>query len=326
MSAYLEEIGGYHNAWTSSEGTFYYSRVPVTHKDRGFKILGEMLNTPRVPKNKIPIEMKNIIEEIRRALDDPDHFLAILDQQFIYDDHPLGKNTLGTIESISKFTQNCFSEFRKHYYHPSNYTFITVGNITPNEALKEFETNFPDKDAQLTHTRDFIPLTGKPERKFVYKKELEQVHIALSAPLGKGTEKSARSIQMFSAMLSGGMSFPLFQEVCDKRGLCYSIDAWTSRNSDVGEFSIVIGTDPKRFQEAIDVSLDLIRQCKTNESLLQKAKDLRLGSLAMKFESTAGILQSAAQGTMIDGQPKGYDELMKEIQEITIDDVTSAVD
>jgi len=326
VSAYLEEIGGYHNAWTSSEGTFYHNRVPVTHKDRAFISLGEILNEPLIPQEKIGTEMKNIIEELRMYMDNPDSFLSILNQKFLFGDHPLGKNELGTIEALSKFTRNHFLEFRKRYYHASNYTFIITGNITPDEALAGFETNFPQADFQPANNRLLIPLVEKPDRTYVHKKELEQVHVALSAPIGQGKEKPARSIQIFTVMLSGGASFPLFQEVRDKRGLCYSIHAGTSRNSDVGEFSINIGTDPKRYQEAIDVSLDVVRESKNDEPLLAKAKDMMLGSLALQFEHTGGILESAAFSTLFDGQPKGYDELMKEIQEITIDDVTSAVD
>jgi predicted Zn-dependent peptidase len=327
LSAYLEEIGGDHNAWTSSEGTFYHNRVPVSHKDRGFRVLAEMLREPLIPQDKIRIEMKNIIEEIRRANDDPDQFLGLLDQGFVYGSHPLGKNTLGTIESVSGFTQDNFLEFRRRYYRVHNYVFLVAGNITVEEAKQAFEEFFSsDKDEQSINVYEPAPLGTVLERKLVHKKDLEQVHICLSAPLGKGLEKTTRSIGTFSTMLSGGMSFPLFQEVRDKRGLCYEIHANVSRDSDVGEFSIVIGTDPKRYQEAVDVSLSLISQCKNDGALLKKAKDLVLGNLAMRFENTGGIIQTASHSTMINGYPKGYDELVQDINEITVQDVSSAVD
>ncbi len=325
LSAYLEEVGGGHNAWTASEGTFYHNRMPIPYKERGFKILGEMLTMPTLPNDKIPIEMKNIVEEIHRAYDDPEHFLGILDQQFVYGNHPLGKLTLGTIESVSAFTQESFIEFRKRYYHPGNYTFFAVGNITSQQALQEFEKILFEPDNIPMNDREVIPLSEKGERTFVYRKQLEQVHITLSAPLGKGTEKSALSASMFATMLNGGMSFPLFQEVRDKRGLCYSIYAGTSRDSDVGEFTIGIGTDPKRYQEAIDVSLQLVEQCSNDEALLKKAKDLRLGQLALRFEHPGQILRSAASSTMVNGCPKGYDDFVKEILDVTIEDVTTAV-
>ena len=326
VSAYLEEIGGSLNAWTSEEGTFYHNRVPVAHKERGFRILGEMLRVPLIPAGKISVEMKNIIEELRMYLDDPDGLLWILNQKFLFGGHPLGKNSLGTIEALSAFGQDHFFEFRKRYYHSANLTVLVVGNITLDEAVRESEENFTGMEAREENVRDFVPLTGDPERELIHRKELEQVHIALTAPLGRASEKSSKSMVMFSIMLSGGMSFPLFQEVRDKRGLCYAISANTTRNSDVGEFSIAIGTDPKRYREAIDVSMGLIEKSKNDEDLLQKAKDLALGNLALQFEHTGGILRIAASSALIDGAPKGYDEYVQDIEEITINDVVSAVD
>ena len=60
----------------------------------------------------------------------------------------------------------------------------------------------------------------------VEKRELEQVHIALALPGVSQSDPSLYSLQVFTNVLGGGMSSRLFQEVREKRGLCYSIYAF----------------------------------------------------------------------------------------------------
>lgn len=326
VSAYIEEIGGILNAWTWSENTFFWNQVPEKYKERSVSICSELVNNPKIPTEKIPTEMSNIVEEIRRANDDPAQFTAMLSQKFLYGEHPLGKNTLGTEKSVKSFTRDHFLAFRKRLYDPVNYTFIIAGAITSEEALLLFEKNFPQNATLKENIRSLVEINDSGERKFIYKKQLEQVHVSLSAPMGKSSEKSSRALDLFTTMLDGGMSFPLFQEVRDKKGLCYEINASVVKFSDVGTFDITIGTDPFRFQEAINTTLEVIDKSKGDAFLLQKAKDVELGRLALRYENTGSIINAAAMQIFQDGKPYGYKELAEEIEKINIEDVTQAVD
>ncbi|MEW5805730.1 MAG: pitrilysin family protein, partial [Patescibacteria group bacterium] len=286
VSAYIEEIGGVLNTWTWSECTFFWNRVPEKHKERSVILNAEEIKNCTIPESKIKTEMLNIVEEIRMRKDNPQSYVGKLADEFLYKEHPLGKDTLGTEESVKSFKKENFIEFRKRYYHPANYTFITAGKITPEEAVNLFNRHFPEKSKKPANQRVPEKIIDNKKREAIYKKEIDQVNLILSAPLGSSNEKSSKAIDLFTTMLDGGMSFPLFQEVRDKRGLCYSISAGATRFSDVGNFYIYIGTDPKRYQEAIKISLAVIEKSKSNKTLLRKAKEVELGRLALKYENT----------------------------------------
>lgn len=328
LTGYIEEVGGYSNAWTTKEATFFYAQIPSQHKERAVHILGETLTNSIFPAEKIRTEMKNIVEEIRRSNDDADHFLYDLAMKFLYGDHPLGRKTLGTIESVSSFTQTDFERFKKRYYHPGNYAFVCAGDITSKEALRLFERYFPETEsvAQAPHKRTNQSMQDPGTRMYAYKKQLDQVHLVLVAPIGKREDRASEALEIYRSMIDGGASFPLFQEVRDKRGLCYDIGAEVDKNSDIGNFAIGIGTDPVRYAEAIRESLAVVQANKSDEQLLRRAQDLILGRLALRYESTGNIINIAANDILDNDAPFGYEQLAERIKNITIQDITEAVD
>jgi predicted Zn-dependent peptidase len=174
--------------------------------------------------------------------------------------------------------------------------------------------------------RESEVLSVNEKREAVFKKDIDQVNIILTAAIGKSDEKSSKAIDLFTTMLSGGMSFPLFQEVRTKRGLCYDISAGAVRFSDVGNFSIYIGTDPGRYREAIGAAMGVISSSKEDKELLERAKQVELGRLALACENTGSVINMAASQIFQVGRPLGYKELEEEIKDIKISDISSAVD
>ena len=327
VSGYIEEIGGGINAWTWKEMTFYYSQVTKDQKERAVNIIGEQLRASIFPEDKVRVEMSNIVQELRRRNDNPSQYAGYLADQLLYGSHPLGKDTLGLEESLRGFVKKDFLDFKAVLYRPENYTFVIAGNITEQEAVKLFDTHFPEQTGKDSNKRSETPLLPSDKKELVYpKKDIEQVHIFLVAPLSKASDPDSKVADLFTTMISGGMSFPLFQEVRDKRGLCYEVWASSANWHDVGEFNLYIGTDPKRAQEAINASLEVIRDSKTNEPLLRKAKNLEKGRLALRYESTGAIINIAAQDIALTGAPKGYDQLVQEMERINIGDITRMAD
>lgn len=326
VSGYLEEVGGRINAWTSKEMTFYHAHAPAEHKERTVHILSEQLRNSIFPEEKIPVEMSNIIQEIRRANDNPEVYAGFLANLNLYGRHSLAKRTLGIEESVTAFGREDFISFQRRHYNSSKFVFVVAGGIKAGEAAELFNKYFPEKTEEKIKERQTEKLSGEGQRLNVKKKDIEQVHLFLSATTGKAKDKETLHLEFFRSMISGGMSFPLFQEVRDKRGLCYAISAGFVPWSDVGNFGVYIGTDPKRYKEAIDASLDVIEKSKKDEALLEKVKQLKIGRLVFRFETASDIIRGAADDIAFYGAPRGYDELLDEIKEVMPLDIEKAVD
>ncbi|MDP3052330.1 MAG: pitrilysin family protein [bacterium] len=326
LSSYIETIGGEINGRTSSERTLYHARVPIGYAERGVRVLSEQINASIFPDEKIPVEMKNIIQEIRRMNDDPQGHLWHLSQRFIYNNHPLSREVSGTEDSVAAFAKRDFLSFKERFYNPANYVFIAVGNISQGEALKLFNRYFDGNYTRTPNTREKVRIIRRAERQFIERRELDQLHLSIDALIGKGRDKSSLYLEFFRDMISSGMSSPLFQEVRDKRGLCYVVMAGLNKCSDIGRFRIYIGTDSKRYKEAIVTTLRVIEKSKKDEHLLDKIKKLKLGRLMLRYENTLDVFFATTDDIVFLGRPRGLEEIKKEIEEVTIDDIRKSVD
>ena len=326
VSSYLEEIGGYLNAFTSQEGIFFHNVVPKEYFERAIISLNELVNNSLIPQDKIKIEMRNIAEEIKMYFDNPVSYINMEALEFIYGKHPLGKNVLGTVKSVLSLKQEDFFNFKRRYFNSNNYIFVCVGNVKPENALKLFNEYFEKIPGQSNKRLLEEPLKTTKKTLIKTRKDITQTQVLLLTPTVKAKSFEAKVLDLYSTMLSGGMSFPLFQELRDKRGLCYHTSASLDEFSDSSLFSIYIGTDPKKYQEAIKVALEIINSNKDNQKLMDKAKDLTLGRLSLVFDDPKSILNLAVSDILIGEEPKTYNQIKEEIEKISINDIEKAVD
>ena len=322
--AYIEEIGGHVNAWTWKEMTFFHVVTPKSDFARGFTWLYHLLSSPTFTPKNIKIEMQNVIQEIKRRNDDPAALSHDIFQEVIYGAHPLAKDTLGSVESVSSFTRENFLAYHENFYCAQNFVFIAVGNIKTDQALDSvnkyaWRTKAVSPGARETHTIE-------PERRvrISEKTDIEQVHALIGTTIGPARERSTKALQLFSVMIDGGMSFPLFQEVRDKRGLCYAVSADITPWTDCGLFYVYIGTDPKRYGEAIRIIKQVLEENVSNEKLFERAKKLVRGRIALGYENPHSILSSAAMDTVFCGKPRSPEEVLQEFESITFEEVKSA--
>ena len=101
---------------------------------------------------------------------------------------------------------------------------------------------------------------GKGGSRVVHR-DLEQAHLTLALEGVPQTDLSLFSLQVFTNTLGGGMSSRLFQEVREKRGLCYSIYTFHAPYTDTGFFGLYTGTDPDDAPEMMEVIVDVINDC-----------------------------------------------------------------
>jgi len=320
----IESVGGRINAWTGKEHTFFYDIMPADNFGRGIGVLHQMLTASLFKLERIAVEMKNIVEEIKRAEDNPRQFVVMLANEALYNNHSLGKRTLGTVEAVTSFTQEDFIFYRNRFYHPANYTFIVAGNVRKDVVLQTINTLFVN--LLIKEQGDFEPRTeSSPNRRklVVVNKDIKQMNICLNALFRLD---SVNALDLFSSMISGGMSFPLFQEVRDKLGLCYEIGAGVSRWSDWGNFTIYVGTDANRWKLALDKIFEVIEKSFNNERLFKKSKKALIGSLKTGgYESPPQLLSKMVEDIISEGRPKTLEETIQEIQGITLAEVAFAV-
>jgi predicted Zn-dependent peptidase len=130
--------------------------------------------------------------------------------------------------------------------------------------------------------------------------------------------------QVLSMILGGGMSSRLFQEVREKRGLCYSVYAFHWGFSDTGIFGIHAATGQNNLAELVPVIADELQ--KAGDRILQEELDraraqYRAG-LIMSGESPSSRASQIARQLLLFGRPIPKEELMERLSALTVERLT----
>lgn len=322
----LEAHGGSVNAWTWNEMTFYHRVAPDYAFDVAVNSIASQITDSLFRPEDITKEMKNIVQEIRRSFDNPASFCGHLFDKAIFGNHPLGKIVLGSEETVSKFTRDDFLLWQNKFYYAGNYVFLVVGNIDSSTALKVFDRVALLSISRARNTRPLIAEISGAVPKIVAEREIEQAHIHLGTPIGPASETESKLLEFYTYMLDGGMSFPLFQEVRDKRGLCYAVSADVLRWSDRGVFQVYVGTDAARVNEATDCVKEVVWNYRRDEALLERTKKMINGRNAISFSNPSSVLQRAAVDVVFSGSPQSPEEIRQEIDGFMIDEIAAVVE
>ena len=115
------------------------------------------------------------------------------------------------------------------------------------------------------------------------------------------------------------MSSRLFQQLREKRGLCYSIFSFANMHADSGNFAIYAGTSANQVNEMLGVVCDELRDVASgvNGAEVNRAKAQLRASLLMARESVAGCGDALARQIMLFGKPSDDSELLAAIDDVT---------
>ncbi len=316
----IEDVGGYLNAYTSREMTAYYARVLGADVPLALDVIADILINPVFDPAEIEVERGVILQEIGQSNDTPDDIVFDWLQEAAFNDQPIGRPILGPAERVSAFTRDDLAGFVKQYYGPNQMILAAAGDVDHDALVKQAETLFAD-----VVSRDVSPMvpatfTGGEIRR---DKNLEQVHFAFAMPGPTYTDDTIFAAQIFGSALGGGMSSRLFQEVREKRGLCYSIFAQTGAFQDTGMMTIYAGTSGDDIDELSTVTMDEIKRATEDmsPSEVSRARTQMKAGMLMGLESPSNRAERLARMTAIWGRVPQLDEVVARIDSVTTGDV-----
>jgi predicted Zn-dependent peptidase len=151
-------------------------------------------------------------------------------------------------------------------------------------------------------------------------KPFEQSHLAMAFAGPCYGEEDFYTAQVFSGLFGGGMSSRLFQEVRERRGLCYAIYSSCWALADAGLFGVHAATGPDMMGKLIDVVGDEIRRAALaapSEAELARSKAQLKAGLLMGLESSAARAEQMARQLLVFGRLIGTPELVQRIDSVT---------
>ena len=320
----LDSIGGLSNAFTGKEYTCFHSKV----LDKHFNTLGEILsdiflNSVFDPDN-VDKERQVILQEINMVEDSPEDQIHELFNSRFWPDHPLGMSVLGTGKTVSAINRQEIMNHIKDFYTPERIIIAATGNVQHEDVVGFFKPMF--ESLQPSGKKHDITSPDINPSISCYYKDLEQVNICLGGKAPHLTSDLRFAGAILNTILGGNMSSRLFQEIREKRGLAYSIYSFLSSYMDAGITGICAGTDSRFVNETLEVINDEILKIQDgdiSETDLKEAMEHLGGGILLGAESSDARMMRLAKNEFVFGRYITYEELMNELEKVTIDEVVT---
>ena len=316
----IEDVGGYINAYTSREVTAYYARVLRNDTGLALDVIADILRNPVFDPKEIEVERHVILQEIGQALDTPDDVIFDWLQERAYPEQALGRTILGEMERVSAFSQDDLRTFVSEHYGPDQMILSAAGAVDHDAIVKQAEALFGTMVGRPSLDPDSARFQGGESRQT---KDLEQAHIALAFESPGYQDPSFYTAQVYSVALGGGMSSRLFQEVREKRGLCYTIFAQTGAYADTGMTTIYAGTSGEEIHDLAHLTIDEMKRAAEDMSPAEvaRARAQMKAGLLMGLESPSSRCERLARMTQIWGKVPPLEDTVSRIDSVTTGDV-----
>jgi predicted Zn-dependent peptidase len=316
----VDSIGGNLDAFTGKESICFNIKVLDENVAPALDLLTDLVLHPTFTPEDIAREQGVILEEIKMDEDNPDYLVHETFTQNFWKGHPLGRPILGTVKTVSSFTQQIVFDFYAGRFTPRNLVFSAAGHLDHDTFVAQVAEHFSSLAASsdTAFTRLPAPATNA-HITLKRKKSLEQVQLCLGVPAPPVDSPDRYAVYLLNTMLGGGMSSRLFQTIREDRGLAYSIYSETNPFRDTGCLAIYAGTSAEKTPEVLRLTIDELRRMKeapVPEAELKRAKDQLKSNIVLGLESTSSRMANLARQQMYFGRFFSVDEIVAEVDAV----------
>ncbi|WP_202409359.1 M16 family metallopeptidase [Hufsiella arboris] len=323
----LELVGADLNAYTTKEYTCIHASFLNPFLDRTLDLFEDILFHSTFPEEEMEKEKSVILDEIASYQDQPEDAINDDFEELIFKDHPLGKNILGTPESVQSLNQSNIFEFLKNNYNTHEIIIAISGNY-PVKKIKTVSEKFFGKLAENNSVKDREKLTSFIPAETTLAKPISQTHCVIGTQAYSLYDPNRVALLLLNNLLGGpGMSSRLNLEIREKHGIAYTIDSNYIPLSDTGIFSIYFGTDQEKTAKALKLihrELRKLRENKLGSLQLHQAKQRFMGQIALAEENRMGLIMSMAKSLFDYGKVDTLEEVFQKINGVTTDQLGDA--
>lgn len=290
----IENVGGYLNACTSFTFTKYYATVPSKHWQIAADVMSDIVLNHTFPEDGFKSEKEVVKEEISMYEDNPRSFVIDKIYEEIFENYKNRQTISGKKEDIDRYTIDDLNDMIDTNYCFNNITVLATGNIN-HEELEKFVSdylikyNISKEESYVTDYEEFKLHSLNGEVKKFERPDINQTHLSF-AMFGPGySHEDIPALELLVNILGGNTSSLLYDNLREKKGLCYTIGSEMEVLNDV---SIIMGYAGLNSQsDVIQEITDLIVGLADNltEEMLEDSKRYLIGMEDIQTETTSSL-------------------------------------
>jgi zinc protease len=318
-------VGGYLNAGTIYDHTSYYTVLPSSGFATGLDVQFDAYANSLIDADELARELEVIIQEAKRKSDNPGAVATETLYELLHDRHRIRRWRIGREPGLRALDRAAMMKFYRNHYHPGNTVLSIVGDVDPDEVMREVTQRYGALPAGVP-ARDVGPVEEAPAG-FRYREwtgDIGQTQVAMGWRTPATLDPATPGLDILATVLGGGRASRLYRAVREQK-LASSVSAYDYTPTSLGVFVVHAETPPERAAEAASAmwaQLRSIRESGVTEAELLRAKRLYESRWVRRLEDMEGQANYIAEWEALGDWRRG-DEYLARALAVTPEELTA---
>ena len=331
IAAAFDEVGGESNAATAKENTCYYARVLDSDLPMAIDVIADMVTSAVIDPEELEQERHVILEEIAMDSDDPSDVAHEKFVEEVLRSHPLGRPIGGTPEAIKAVSRESVLEHYRRYYRPEELVVTAAGGLDHDvvcslvvQALERAGWDLEEEAAPVPRRAPQPAVLDGTGGVHIIRRAVEQANVLVGCPALTATDDRRFVMSVLNAVLGGGMSSRLFQEIRERRGLAYSTYSFSASYADAGYFAMYAGCSPAKTGQVIGLlrsELERLAAEPVSDEELRRAVGQLSGGMVLSLEDSGSRMTRLGRAELVSGEFLGLDLTLERVRAVTAEQV-----
>jgi zinc protease len=266
--------------------------------DEAFDLLRLSLTSPHFDSADVERIRAQLLSGLRRETASPNSLASRKFLQAAYGDHPYGRQTGGTLQSVPTIDVDDLKEYARRVLAKDTLRIAVVGDVDAATLGKLLDRTFGGLPAKADLTPVADVEATKPPQQFFIPLDVPQTAVMFGGPGFKRADPNFMAGYVVNHILGGGSSSRLYREVREKRGLAYSVSdslLWMDHSAlSIGS----TGTRGARAADAVDAINKEVRRMAEDgptQKELDEAKSYLKGSQMLALDTSSKLASMLLQ-------------------------------
>ncbi len=260
----VAEIGGEENAFTGSDYTGFYERVPRQHLREMMAFEADRMTGLVLTDDVVEPELKVVLEEqFMRVANNPGARLGEQMDAALYLNHPYGRPAIGWRHEIEKLDRDDALAFYRRFYSPNNAIVVVAGDVTPEEVKKDAEETYGKVADRATTNLRLRPMEPTPEAPRIVTladPRVEQPSVSREYLVPSETTAkpgTSEALDVLAHVLGSGEGCRLYRRLVVEKGIALNAGAYYSGTAvDYAEFGLYGAPKPGISLHDLEAGID----------------------------------------------------------------------
>ena len=320
----MEDVGGEINAYTTKEETCIYTSFMKSDYPRAFELLQDVVFHSIYPQKELTREKNVIIDEINSYQDNPGELIFDDFEEFVFLDHPIGRNILGSPNTLKTFSRKDILYFISNNYATDEMVICSVGNITSSRLFKmavKYVNDIPAKSRK----KERSPIKPYNHSRLIKNLNTFQSHTIVGNRAYAVQDKRRVGLHLLINLLGGpGLNTRLNMTLREKNGYSYHTESHYTPYSDTGIVNVYFSSDKEKIDKSKKVVMrefGKLRKQKLGSLQLSKAKKQLMGQIAIGSENHENLMLNMAKSFLIFNEVDGLEEIQRKIDAVSAEEL-----